>query len=169
MALPRKIKNFILFNEGARYLGEVPEVTLPKLSRKGEDYRAGGMNGPVKLDFGMEGLEMEWTAAGYLADVFEQWGTLEHDGVGLRFAGALQADDVETAQALEVVVRGRHMEIDSGKAKAGEATEIKIKTALSYYKLSIDGELLIEIDFVNFIETVGGRDRLADVRAALTL
>lgn len=61
------------------------------------------------------------------------------------------------------------MEIDPGKAKAGENTEIKIKTALSYYKLTIDGEILIEIDFVNFIETVGGKDRLADVRAALTL
>ena len=35
--------------------------------------------------------------------------------------------------------------------------------------MSIAGDTVIEIDFVNLIETVGGIDRLADVRAALTL
>ncbi len=65
MSLPRKLKNFVLFNDGNAYIGEVPEVTLPKLTRKMEDYRAGGMNGSVKLDMGMEGLAMEWTAAGF--------------------------------------------------------------------------------------------------------
>ena len=63
MGLPRKIKNFTLFNEGLSYLGEVDEVTLPKLTRKTEDWRAGGMGGPIKADFGMEGLELEWAPA----------------------------------------------------------------------------------------------------------
>ena len=66
MGLPRKIKNFTLFNEGLSYLGEVDEVTLPKLTRKTEDWRAGGMGGPIKADFGMEGLELEWKAGGIL-------------------------------------------------------------------------------------------------------
>lgn len=167
MALPRKLKNFLLFNAGAAYLGEVPELTLPKLARKLEDYRAGGMGGPVKTDFGMEALEFEWTAAGYLKDVFKQFGVLKVDGVQLRMTGALQADDSETADAVEVVMRGRHAEIDFGKAKAGDATELKIKSALSYYKLSINGEPLIEIDLVNMIEVVGGIDRYAAIRTAL--
>ena len=166
MALPKKIKNFILFNEGNSYLGEVPEVQLPKLSRKTEDYRAGGMGGPVKLDFGMEGIELEWTAAGYLRDVFAQWGTLKHDGVMLRFTGAAQAED-EAVMAIEVIARGRHTEIDPGKSKAGDNTEIKIKTALSYYKLSIDGQAVIEIDLVNLVEVVDGVDRLQAIRQAL--
>ena len=41
MSLPKKLKNFVLFNDGNAYLGEVPEVTLPKLVTKMEDYRAG--------------------------------------------------------------------------------------------------------------------------------
>ena len=103
MGLPRKIKNFTLFNEGLSYLGEVDEVTLPKLTRKTEDWRAGGMGGPIKADFGMEGLELEWKAGGLLRDTLEQFGALKHDAVLLRFAGALQADDSEEVQALEVV------------------------------------------------------------------
>lgn len=167
MGLPRKLKNFVLFMDGVSYLGEVPEVTLPKLSRKMEDYRSGGMNAPVKLDFGMEALEMDWTAAGYIKELLNQWGAPRHDAVLLRFAGALQADDSESINALEVVVRGRHSEIDYGNAKAGEGTAIKVKSAISYYKLTMDGETLIEIDAVNMVEVVGGIDRLAQVRAAL--
>jgi uncharacterized protein len=167
MALPRKLKNFMLFNDGNAYLGEVPEVTLPKLTRKTDDYRAGGMNGPIKADQGLEGLELEWTAAGYVVDVLKQFGAIRHDAVALRFAGALQADDSEDVHAVEVVARGRHTEIDFGNAKAGEGTEMKIKSALSYYKLSIDGQAVVEIDLVHLVEVVGGVDRMAGVRAAL--
>ena len=167
MGLPRKIKNFALFNEGLSYLGEVDEVTLPKLTRKTEDWQAGGMAGPIKADMGMEGLELEWKAGGILRDVLTQWGAIKHDAVGLRFAAALQSDDSEEIQSLEVVVRGRHTEIDQGKAKAGDKTEFTVKSALSYYKLSIDNEVLIEIDLVNMVEVVDGIDRLEGVRNAL--
>ncbi len=167
MGLPRKIKNFATFVDGISYLGEMPEVALPKLARKMDDYRSGGMNAPVKADFGMEGMEAELTAAGYMKDLFTKWGALRHDAVLLRFAGALQSDDSEGVDALEVVMRGRVSEIDPGSAKAGEGTELKYKFALSYYKLTINGETLIEIDVVNMVETVNGTDRLAEVRAAL--
>lgn len=167
MGLPRKIKNFATFVDGVSYAGEMPEVTLPKLTRKMDDYRSGGMNAPVKADFGMDGMEAELTAAGYMSDLFKSWGTLRHDGVMLRFSGALQADDGENVDALEIVMRGRFSEIDPGSAKAGEATAIKYKAALSYYKLTINGETLIEIDAVNMVEMVNGVDRLAEVRAAL--
>ena len=85
----------------------------------------------------------------------------------LRFAGALQADDSESVDSLETVVRGRHAEIDPGKSKAGAATEIKIKRANSYYTRTMNGTTLLEIDPVNLIEMVDGVDRLAEVRAAL--
>lgn len=169
MSLPRKLKNFVLFNDGFSYLGEVPEVNLPKLTRKTEDYRGGGMNGPVKEDMGMEGLELTWTAAGYLQSLLAQWGASSHDAILLRFSGALQDSTTGNVSALEIVVRGRHTEIDPGKAAAGDKTEIKVTTALSYYKLSIDGLPIIEIDVVNMVEIVAGVDLLADVRAAIGL
>ncbi len=169
MGLPRKIKNFALFNAGVSYAGDVDEVTLPKLNRKTEDYRSGGMNGPIKADHGMEGIELEFKAGGYLIEVLRQFGALRHDAVLLRFAGALQADDSETVDTLEIVVRGRHTEIDPGSAKAGDKTEFKVKTSASYYKVSINGAVVIEIDFVNMVEVVDGVDLLADVRTAIGL
>ncbi|TBM13922.1 phage tail protein, partial [Hafnia alvei] len=45
MGMPRKLKYLNLFNDGLSYMGVVSSVTLPKLTRKLENYRGGGMNG----------------------------------------------------------------------------------------------------------------------------
>lgn len=167
MALPRKLKNYNLFNDGESYVGQVQELTLPTLTRSMEDYRGGGMSGPVKIDNGQDPIEIEWTLGGMMRSVLNQYGVTQHDGVQLRFAGAYQRDDTGDVDAVEVVVRGRHEEIDFGTAKAGDNTEIKIKTACSYYKLMINSATVIEIDLMNMIEIVNGTDRLAAQRRAI--
>ena len=49
MAMPRKLKNMNLFNDGNTYQGVAKSVTPPPLGRKMESYRGGGMNGRGKL------------------------------------------------------------------------------------------------------------------------
>ncbi len=169
MAMPRTLKNFNLFNDGNSYMGQVEEVTLPKLTRKMEEYRGGGMIGAVQLDMGQEKVELEWKCAGFMRGVLEQYGAIKIDGVPLRFAGAYQRDDTAAVDAVEIVVRGRHVEIDPGSAKVGEKTEFAVKTAAAYYKLSVNGSTVIELDFVNGIEVVNGTDLYADIRAAIGL
>lgn len=169
MALPKKLKNLNLFNDGASYIGQVVELTPPTLSRSMEDYRGGGMSGPVKIDNGQEPIEFEWKCGGLMRDVLRQYGATRHDAVQLRFAGAYQRDDTGAVDAVEIVVRGRHSELEFGSAKAGDDTEFSVKTACSYYKLSINGVTEVEIDLVNMIEIVGGVDRLAAQRRAIGL
>ena len=171
MALPRKLKNMNLFNDGQSYVGLAKTVTLPPLSRKMEGYRGAGMNGPVKADLGLsdDGIQLEWTTGGLDAQVFRQFGITRADGVLLRFAGAYQRDDTGEVSAVEVVVRGRHEEISLGDAEAGEDTEQSITTTCSYYKLTIDNEVLVEIDILNMVEIIDGEDRLAEQRAAIGL
>ena len=167
MALPRKLKNFAIFKDGVNFMGEIPEVTLPTLTRQMEDYRSGGMNAPLKQDFGMEALSAELKAAGYMAELISGFGAGRHDATMLRFAGAAQGEDGENPQAVEVVMRGRISEIDMGSAKAGEGTEHTYKYELSYYKLVLDGQVVLEIDILNMVEVVNGVDNLAATRAAL--
>jgi len=66
MALPRKLKGLNLFNDSNSYQGVVTAVTLPKLSRKLDTYRGGGMNGAGFIDNGLDddALDMEWTIGG---------------------------------------------------------------------------------------------------------
>ena len=91
MSLPRKLKNMNLFNEGESYLGQIKTVVLPKLTRKMEDYRGGGMNAPLKIDMGMgdDGLVLESTFGGLDLLTLRQFGLEKVDGVYMRFAGLI--------------------------------------------------------------------------------
>lgn len=169
MGMPRKLKGFNLFQNGENFVGQVTEVTLPKLTRKMEDWQGGGMSGPIKVDFGQEGIQLEWTCGGFMRAVLGQYGITKHDGVLLRFAGGYQSEDSTTVDSVEIVVKGRHSEIEPGTAKAKEDTAFKVTTVASYYKLSINGEDVIEIDFINMIEKINGNDLLAALRKAIGL
>jgi hypothetical protein len=167
MALPKKLKAFNLFNNGESYIGQVAEVTPPKLTRKMEPYRGGGMNGPVDIDMGQEAIVLEWTCGGLMRSVLQQYGVTQVDGVQLRFAGAYRAEDTAKPDTVEIVVRGRHKELDFGNAKPGDDTAFKVSTSCTYYKLSINGQTIIEIDLLNMVEIVNGTDLLTELRNAI--
>lgn len=167
MGLPSKLKNMNLFHDGVSFIGKVPEVTLPPLKMLTEDYRGGGMLGPVAVDLGVDKLESEFKAGGLLVAPIRKFGITQHDGVMLRFAGAYQADDGSRADVVEAVMRGRYAEIDMGAAKPGDDTEHTFKASLSYYKLSVNGRVEVEIDQVAGLFIVDGIDRYAEIRAAI--
>ena len=169
MAMPRKLKNMNLFNDANSYLGVCKSATPPPLSRKMEGYRGGGMNGPVKADLGWsdDGIQFEWTLGGLDLIALKQFGAVKADGVMLRWVGAYQQDDTGEVIAVEMVVRGRHETIEMGDAAPGEDTEHSITTTCSYYKLVVNGEVIIEVDLLNFIEIIDGVDMLEAQRKAL--
>ncbi len=171
MALPRKLKNLNLFLDGTNYMGIVQSVTLPKLTRKMEAYRGGGMAGAVNVDMGMDdgALDTQWTIGGLEKSLLDQYGDPSVGGRLLRFTGAYQRDDTGEVDAIEVVLRGRHKEIDQGESKPGESSPVTIQTVCSYFKLAINGETQIEVDLLNMVEIVNGVDRQADHRRALGL
>ncbi|MBO1564179.1 phage major tail tube protein, partial [Yersinia pseudotuberculosis] len=107
-ALPRKLKFLNVFNDGNSYQGVVESITLPKLNRKFEDFRGGGMNGSAKVDLGLAdgALDVDWTLGGIESEIYKQWGVTKVDGVLLRFAGSYQRDDTGETHAVEIVLRG---------------------------------------------------------------
>jgi len=172
MALPRKLKLMNLFIDGVSYLGVVQSVTLPKLTRKLENYRGGGMNGSAPVDFGLDddALSTEFSLGGFPDDaIFSLYAATGAASVPLRFSGSYQRDDTGATVAVEVVLRGRQKEIDFGEAKQGEDTESKISLACTYFKLTMNGSELVEIDTVNLIEKVNGVDMLEEHRKNIGL
>ena len=166
MGLPRKLKAMALFVDGQHYAGECTEVTPPTLERETEDYRAGGMNGPVKLDMGGSELTMTLKMAGHVAAMVAQYGG-SLSGTQLRLVQVVQADDAEAVQGVELVARGRMTKFDPGTAKVGDLTEHEYEFALTYIKWVDNGTTQVEVDYVNMIEKVGGVDRMAQTRAVL--
>jgi len=163
MSLPRKLKNMNAYVDGASYLGIISEYVEPKLALNMEEYRGGGMIGPVMLDNGLEAMEAEFTMAGHVAALIRKFGTTDVDGVRLRLVGAYQADDGTRAQAVEINLGGRFQEIDAGTAKAGDDTEHKYKTPVAYYRRVVDGRTEVEIDMQRGIFSVDGIDRYAEI------
>ena len=167
MGLPAKLKNLNLFNEGQSYLGIIAELTPPKITHATEDWRGGGMLGPVKIDNGLEAMEVEYTLGGYSSQIVSQSGQLAIDGTLVRAVGAFQSDQYGAVDQVELVMIGRQTERDPGNWKPGDDTEIKVKHALTYYKEIVNGRDLIEIDMIAGIYIVDGVDRYAAIRAAI--
>ncbi len=168
MALPRKLKNFNFSVDGTSYLGETTEVTQPKLALKLEAYRSGGMQGEVDVNQGIEKLELEFKMGGHEPNLIALFGGAISGNL-FRFQGAYQRDDTDEVDAVEIVCRGRLSEIDEGSSKAGDDTEHSYKASLTYYKKVVNGKDIVEIDMLNQIFMVDGKDRLAEIRAAMGL
>ena len=171
MALPRKLKHLNLFNAGDNWQGVIESLNLPKLTTKFEKYRGGGMPGAVDIDMGLDdgALDTEFTIGGTEAKLFKQMGTPTIDGIQLRFTGSIQRDDTGEVQAVELVTRGRYKDLDSGEWKTAESNTTKVSATNSYAKLTINGEVLYEVDLVNMVHIVDGKDLLEAHRSALGL
>lgn len=170
MALPNQLKNLNVYADGNSLMGVIEEVALPKLARKMETFQGGGMVAPVDIDIGLEKLELSLTCGGgYVLEILKQFGLGKANGALIRYAGAYQRDDTGDVAAVEIVTRGRYSEIDFGSAKVGDKSTVKANVSLSYYKLVIDGTVIIEVDALAFIYIVNGVDMLDKQRKAIGL
>lgn len=165
--LPKILKDFNLFGNGNDWMGQIPELTLPELARRMVEYAGGGMEGPIEVDQGAELQEFEWTAGGMIVEIYDSWGSPIHDAALLRFTGSYESDETGEVTPVEVVVRGRHKTIAMGDVSKGDNNQISVTTTISYYKLTVDGEVIIERDVPGMVFKVRGEDRYAQRRQAL--
>ncbi|OJY65511.1 MAG: phage major tail tube protein [Sphingobium sp. 66-54] len=169
MGLPSVLKNMNMFLNGVTCVGEIPEVTVPPLARKMENYRGGGLDGTLAIDLGMadDPITFEWKPGGLMERVYDGFGGATIDSEMIRWVGAHQDDGTGQMKAVEITVRGRHSSIEDGTQKPGELGERTVTTLCSFYQMTIDGREKIYIDVPNMICRVNGVDRLAQSRAIL--
>lgn len=163
MGLPRVLKNMNAFVDGGSYLGIVSEFEEPNLALATEDWRGGGMLGPVKLDLGLEAMEAKLKMGGHEVELFRKFGTSQVDGVRFQLVGAYQRDDGTLPQAVECFIGGRFSEIAPGTSKPGDMTEQEFTVPLSYYRREVDGRTEVEIDMLAGKFLVNGVDRYAEI------
>ena len=165
--LPKILKNFNVYVDGRGYAGRVDEITLPKLTIKTEEYQGAGMSAPVEIDMGLEKLEMDMTFSEYDPELFKLFGLTNGSEVAFTIRGALQGSG-ETSPVV-INVRGFFKELDFDSWTPAEKATLKCSVACTYYKLTINGVELIEIDPINMIRNVNGSDQLIKIREALQI
>lgn len=167
--IPHILKNMTLSVDGFGYAGRVRTLTPPKLSRQTEEYRGGGMDGPVKIDMGLQALNAAFVLAEHDPAVLALWNLRDLDSVVMTFRGAAERDDTGAVRALTVILRGRWEELDTGTWEPGRPADLSVTVACSFYSYAIDGVPLIVEDIANMISLANGVDRLVGLRRALGL
>jgi P2 family phage contractile tail tube protein len=166
--IPQTLFNTNLFVDGISFAGDVPELTLPKLAVKTEAYRAGGMDGEVDMDMGLEKLDASFTTNGVRKEAMKFFGLADGTAFNGSFRGSFKGLK-GTGVGVTATVRGTLKEFDPGSWKAGDKAEFKYAIGLTYYKLEIDGSVMYEIDPVNAVRVINGVDQLIEMRNHLGL
>ena len=167
--LPRTLKNFNVFVDTHSWAGVAESVTIPKITKKTEDFRGAGMIGDVALSMGYEKLEGEVVYAGFDVKQYRQLGVCGTSDLPVRFVGMYQRQDNCTSQIVEIYTRGQAIELDPGDSKNGEKTEIKMSYNYTYYRMEVDGVVEVELDFINGVERFGETDLAQSIKELLGL
>ena len=163
--IPRILKNFSLFVDGRGLAGIIDTLTLPTITVKTEEVRAGGMDAPVEHDMGMEKLEATFSLQEFNPEVIKLVGLAAQDKQ-LTARGAMRRDGEDVVPVV-VNMTGGLKQMEPGDWKVGDMSSPTFSVALRYFKLTIAGQELIEIDKVNMIRKIGGQDQLQSIRQAL--
>ena len=165
MATRSVLKNFNLFVDSKGYAGKVDEVTLPKLTLKMEEFRAGGMDAPIEIEQGMEKLEMSFVVGSREFDILKTFGVFGKE-TPLTLRGAFQ-DEMGVVTPVTINATGICKERDLGTWKPGENAPATLNFALKTYKETQDGTVLYDIDITNMKRVINGKDQLEGIRSAL--
>lgn len=159
-------KNFNIFVDGKGYAGNTEECNPPELSLKTEEFRAGGMDAPIDITMGMEKLTADFTLNSHSKDVLSLFGVKEGQEKSFTIREAMESFD-GTVTAVVHNMTGKIIKINQGTSKAGEAPKDKYDLSLTYYKQTVGGRVVHEIDVKNMVRIIDGSDILSDIRSAL--
>jgi P2 family phage contractile tail tube protein len=164
--LPRILRGLDLDVDGIGYGGRIREFTPPPITIKTDDYTAGGLDGTVKLDMGMEALDASMQF-GEIDPAIVGAGSLSNGpATNYILRGALKKEG-ENAQPLRMVMRGSWTGIDWGTFTPGTISNLTVNFHCRYFKLAINGVTVHEIDVEGMIRIINGRDELEDIRNAM--
>ncbi|MCX4312113.1 MAG: phage major tail tube protein [Muribaculaceae bacterium] len=166
--IPSKINSFNVYKDGTKLVGISDEVTLPDFESLTETLSGPGILGeiddPTLGHF--QSMEMEIPFRQMDKDLFILSDDISSVTVTLR--GSIQYTVNDTGatafKPMRVVVRGKNKGITGGKAKQGTGTGSSIKLELLYILIEIDNVTEIELDKLNFVYKVHGKDLLEKVR-----
>lgn len=165
--IPEKIHLFNVYHEGYKLIGISDEITLPDFEAITDSMAGPGMLGEMEsVAMGQfASIEMEIPFRQMYSDMFlfiDQTTALD-----LTLRGSIQVMDSDTTGLdfvpMRIVTRGRCKGITGGKAKQGTGTASSIKLEVYYILIEINGVTELELDKLNFVYKVHGKDLLEKV------
>jgi len=162
-----KILNANVYLNDANFVGRATEIDIVKVKIKTTDHQTLPMIGPLQLFQGVEKMEAKIKWAAFNADILAQMYPTIASKLTIRVAQQVyQQSSVVATDQVRALMIGRFIGETPSTIKAGEGT-VECDFAIDYYKKTIAGYDVLEIDIPNYIYKVNGYDIYADVRSVL--
>lgn len=167
--MPTIVNDFNLYASGNRLIGVTGEVTLPEFPAMTETMSGPGMLGEIEEaavgHFGSMQIEIPYRVldkeAVKLMDPTE--------ALDLTLRGASQLTNRSTGalevKGMRIVIRGRSKGMNLGTIKQAGATNSTVTVEIMYILVEADGETLVELDKLNSVYKVNGKDLLAKIKS----
>lgn len=170
MAGDNLLKNWAIWVNGVGKAGNAKDYSPPALSIKTVDFQAGDMDMPVPVDDGMEAMEASFSIFGMDETILPLFGLRN----GQRTAVSVRSTYTDLSGSAKDMVEelgGMITKIERDTQDSGSQREkaMKVTMKLDFYKTSLSGVIMVEIDAVNGKRSLGGIDMLEGVRAAMQL
>ena len=162
------VNRYNVYKHGRQLVGVAGEVTLPEITNLTDTMEGAGTGGNMDVPvIGLiEEMEIEIQFLSLCEDVFSIMDPTETADLTLN--GALQGADSGTGaivyQDISIAVRGTTKKFSPGTLKAGAKMGSSITLGLSYYKITLGGKTMIEIDRLYGVYIVNGKDVLREAR-----
>lgn len=164
-----KLTNGVLWYQGQCTYGKTEEINNPEIVAKMIDHKVAGMAGSVKLPSGWDQMEASFKLNGPLDEIARDAANVKAQREFM-FRGSVEGykgQSLVSERSYVAIWRGTFTNSGGGAIRQHENVELNYKVSCTYYKLTIDGKTIHEIDFINNIVIVGGVDLLANYKANL--
>jgi hypothetical protein len=168
IVFPEVINNFRVYNDANRIMGTTAELNIAELQAMTATVSGAGILGEYNTSVvGMfQSMSQEIPFRMIDRDFFTMLNTGEQSKVVLR--SSVQQRNRETGgtistSAMRFVFRGHPTAAKFGTVKIGELMNASITLELTYLLAEIDGATMLELDKLNSVYKVAGKDLLKDI------
>lgn len=161
-----KTAKYNVYKNGRKLLGLADSVDLPEIPVRTEDAEVPGGTISVPIPGQFDATEMTVPFEQFFGDIFTIMNTRETVALTLRVAnekldGAGNISMVPT----RISVVGIPKSISPGTYKNGTSTGASVTLGIHYYYIEQNGMPQLEIDYLNGVYRVNGRNMLADIES----
>ncbi len=165
--IPEKINEYNVYLDGTVMVGATSSLTLPEVNMQPTEVKGVGVSGtldsPTIGQFDSMEQELEFNTL--FSSAIDMMSPLSEVNITIR--AAQQVYDKTGGyvfKGLRVVERGRVKKFVPGKIEKTSGMEAKVVLEVTYMMVEVDNIELVEIDKLNQVYRVNGKDMLAEIR-----
>lgn len=166
--LPTVTNTYNVYNKGNMLIGLSDEIEIPDFSAVTEEMSGSGLLGKIQeaVMGHFDSQEMTIPFLNLDNDIFSFADPLEVIDLNLRASQQQLSKRDGTAgyRGLRIAVRGKLKSFKPGKLKQGGKMDASITLELHYILIEIDGETKMELDKLNQVYRVNGKDIMEEMR-----